>query len=154
MNRIETALSYLAGLVLGAFTLIILIEVLFRYALEIPLSWPNELSILLFQWMIFLGAPVALRRGLHFSVEMASGAFPNRFQRPLIVLAGLTAFVVGFALTILSYRMAVSTWDTTYTSLPVPVGVVFVGSAVCGALMAIFAIPLLWRAPHAMVQMP
>lgn len=154
MNRIETILSYFAGLILGAFTSIILIEVLFRYALEIPLSWPNELSILLFQWMIFLGAPVALRRGLHFTVDAVAGALPNHFQRPLIVLAGLVAFVVGLALTILSYRMAVSTWDTTYTSLPMPVGIVFIGAAVCGALMALFSIPLMWRAPHAVVKLP
>jgi TRAP-type C4-dicarboxylate transport system permease small subunit len=143
MNAVEKIVSYLAGLTLAAFTAIILIEVLFRYYLHIPLSWPNELSILLFQWMVFLGAPVALRRGLHFTIEVVVLMLPKLVQRVLAKLAVLVALGVGMSLTVLSYQMVASTWHTTYTSLPIPVAAAFIAAMISGALIVLFCLPML-----------
>jgi TRAP-type C4-dicarboxylate transport system permease small subunit len=154
INGFEKAIGYLAGLTLAAFTIIILIEVVFRYWLHIPLSWPNELSILLFQWMVFFGAPVGLRRGIHFTVDVVVVLLPTSVQRVLSKFVVLIALAVGIALTVLSYRMAISTWNTTYTSLPIPVAVSFIGAMLSGGLIVLFCFPLLWQDSRAAATNP
>jgi TRAP-type C4-dicarboxylate transport system permease small subunit len=143
MNRVERYACFLAGLTLAAFTAIVLTEVVFRYWLRIPLSWPNELSILLFQWMVFLGTPVALRRGLHFTIDIVVLVLPESVQRVLRGFSLLVAIGVGVMLIVLSYRMALSTWNTTYTALPIPAALPYIGLLICGALIVVFSLPLL-----------
>jgi len=147
MNSVEKIVSVSAGAALGAFTLIISIEVLCRYWLHIPLSWTNELSILLFQWMVFLGAPVALRRGLHFTIDVAVAMLPRLLQRALVKFSVLVALAVGVAFVILGFQTAISTWHTSYTSLPMPLAVSFISAIVSGLLIVLFCLPMLLTSP-------
>ncbi len=139
---IETIISYLAGAILAAFTAIILLEVLFRYWLHIALTWPSEASILLFQWMVFLAAPVALRQGLHFTVDVGVKALPRPAQKLLAVISAVIAFVVGILLALYSYRMARANFDTTYPTLPISAAAPNFGLMVSGALIALFSVQL------------
>ena len=45
-------------------------QVIFRYLLNSALPWAGELAIFLFIWIIFLGASIALMRGVHIGVDI------------------------------------------------------------------------------------
>jgi len=141
--HLEKLVSYLAGLTLAAFTAIILLEVICRYWLHIALSWPAEASILLFQWMVFLAAPVALRQGLHFTVDAVVVTLPKAIQGILARLSAVVALATGATLAFYSYRMIVRSWNTTYPTLPVSASAPFIGLAVSGLLIVLFSLQLL-----------
>jgi tripartite ATP-independent transporter DctM subunit len=64
MTEIPAAVLVVAEFVLQ------LSNVTFRYVLQRPLIWGNELSSLLFIWLAMLGAVIALRRGQHMRLSV------------------------------------------------------------------------------------
>ncbi|MCX7788537.1 MAG: TRAP transporter small permease [Spirochaetes bacterium] len=79
--------------------LVFVIAIFFRYVLNHPLTWPYELSIILFIWTILFGAGYAKREDSHvvFSViyDRLSPA-KQRVSRIVAELIVLTAFIIGF----------------------------------------------------------
>ena len=53
-------------------------QVIFRYALNDPLAWSDELARYLFIWASFLGWIIAARRRSHLSVDMMVVKLPPR----------------------------------------------------------------------------
>ena len=54
---------------LGAMTCIVFVSVVFRYVLNSPLTWSEELASLLFAWLTFIGAYVGFRTRSHISID-------------------------------------------------------------------------------------
>ncbi|HEX7389891.1 MAG TPA: TRAP transporter large permease subunit, partial [Acidiphilium sp.] len=99
-----TPLQRLDGLVdwisqgLAAALVVIEIGILFagviwRYALDSPLIWSNELAEILFVWLVSLGAVIALRRGEHMRMTVLVNKLSPGRQRFLARIAGLIVAV-------------------------------------------------------------
>ncbi len=67
-------------------------QVVFRYALDRPLVWSEELSKLLLVWLVFLGAAAVAFDGRHLDVDVVFRAVPPPVRR------GLRAFNLAAAL--------------------------------------------------------
>ncbi len=86
-------------LTFGAMTVIIFLQVLFRYVLEFSLSWSEELARYLFVWLTFLGAGVAMRDGSHIEVSLVADLVkPKRPRELLRLLANLLGIVFLYVL--------------------------------------------------------
>lgn len=141
IRLLDAVTGYLAALLLMAFTVIILVDVVFRYWIKIPLTWPAESSVLLFQWSVFLGAALAVHRRTHFGLDLVVRALPERLQRAaegfgLGVVVGIAALLV-----VLGVDMTRRAWPSLYPTLPLSHGVAYLGVAVSGTLMLIFVLP-------------
>lgn len=79
--------------------------VIFRYVLDKPLIWSNELAGILFLWLVSLGAVVALRRGEHMRMTALVSRLSPRGQRFAGRMAGLIVAIFTFELIVpgLSY---------------------------------------------------
>ena len=62
---VELALA--AGM--AACSLVILAQVFMRYVLGAPISWAEEFAVLVFAWLIFLGAAYVQRDDSHLSID-------------------------------------------------------------------------------------
>jgi tripartite ATP-independent transporter DctM subunit len=68
-----------AALLVLAELLLLLANVIFRYVLNTPLIWGDELASLLFIWLAMLGVVIALRRGEHMRLTVfVSKMTPSR----------------------------------------------------------------------------
>jgi TRAP-type C4-dicarboxylate transport system permease small subunit len=89
----------LAGL-LGFITVGVFVQVCLRYLFSLSFLWGEELSLFAFIWCIFLGAAVAARHQLHFSLDILSHYLSGRaaaWQRLIIDL-----LILGFAVVMLA----------------------------------------------------
>ncbi len=75
-----------AGLLVACETLILLTGVVFRYGLDVPLVWTDELSSTFFLWLAMFGAIVAFRRVEH----MRMAALVERTVRFRALAEGLS----------------------------------------------------------------
>lgn len=66
--------------------------VIWRYALDHPLVWTNELAEMLFLWLVSLGAVIALRRAEHMRMTVVVGRLRPATQR---LLGRISALVVA-----------------------------------------------------------
>jgi TRAP-type transport system small permease protein len=139
LDGLEIVIEAVLGALMCAFTLIILLDVIFRYCLHVPLAWPAELSILMFQWMVFLGTPVALRHGLHFHVEAFIAWLPANLRKGLSLLVAAGILGAACVLVAVGWQLALRTSGSMYTTLPVSHSLLYYSIIACGIFTAIFA---------------
>ena len=61
-------------------------QVIFRYLLDSALPWAGELAIFFFIWIIFLGASIALIKGVHIGVDIFTNFINKKFKKINLVL--------------------------------------------------------------------
>ena len=76
----------LAAGFLAAMTVIVLMQVFFRYVLNNSLTWTEEVAKIMMVWSAFLVAPWAYRMGANVSIDMLAAAL-SRGARLLLRLA-------------------------------------------------------------------
>ncbi|MDR1623211.1 MAG: TRAP transporter small permease, partial [Synergistaceae bacterium] len=79
-------------------SVIIFMQVIWRYCFRAPLSWSEESARYLFVWISFLGAIAAAKRGNHIGMEMLRNALPRLANELLQFLANMVT-VFFFAVT-------------------------------------------------------
>ncbi len=56
------------------------VGVYWRYALRMPLGWPNGLAMFLLLWISFLGASLVEREDGHYKIEFIYDKFPDKLK--------------------------------------------------------------------------
>lgn len=80
--------------VLTSLVVILAMQVVFRFFLNQPLDFTEEIARLLFSWLVFIGAARAMRVSQHFLVDVVYNALPRSLRRPVGHL--IDAVTVGF----------------------------------------------------------
>jgi TRAP-type C4-dicarboxylate transport system permease small subunit len=94
LENLDLTIASLTMLMLFILTII---GVIFRYLLNNPLVWLEEVQILLVVWIVFLGGSAAFRAGSHMSMEFVYEKFGAKGQKTLnIIITALTTVVLAF----------------------------------------------------------
>lgn len=138
----DTAFLGVAAAFSAGFFACVLVQVFYRYVLEEPLPWTEELARYLFVWAAMLAAAVSVGRNDQFSISILGDSLSGRWRwrlELLIVVLGL-----AFALVMVWYGWAMSSRMMIAVSpvLPVPQGAVYLVIPIAGAYMAVH---LGWR---------
>ena len=129
-------------------TLIVVLNIVARSALNQSFSWSEEACRFLLIWASLLGAAMAVRRAAHFRLDL-SGALPGamapllaRLPAVAAVLSGsLLVWQGGVLMKIASMQLA--------TATQIPMSVPYAVLPLSGLLMLIFGIEALAQAPRA-----
>jgi tripartite ATP-independent transporter DctM subunit len=108
------AAEYLAALLVITEIAILLAGVVFRYVLDRPLDWTDELAEILFLWLVSLGALIALRRGEHMRMSFVTGRVSLRTQSVLKRFGALCVLIfvgviVGPGIGFMQQQQAITT---------------------------------------------
>ena len=98
-NFIGNLPEIVIGLLVIATSIVVFIEIIFRYFLNFSLGWSDELAKNLFVWMSFLGAAVCIKRGLHFSFPLFIHKIPKKAAQALEIFND--TLIMGFCLVLL-----------------------------------------------------
>lgn len=96
----------LATFLVGMLTLTIGGQIVFRYFLNSPLAWSEELSQFLLICLSFVAATAVLKRGEHYSIDAFVNMLPPRLWRVVEVSAGLVQLVLLLGLAYYSFSIA------------------------------------------------
>ncbi len=83
MRILDRAVELALAAGLAAASLVILAQVFMRYVLGAPISWAEELAVLVFAWLIFLGAAYVQRDDSHLSIDVLRRAAGPRLALAL-----------------------------------------------------------------------
>ncbi len=108
----------------------VIVAVFFRYALDAPLKWGEELARLAMVWAGLLGISIALKDGEHIGLEVLTGRLSRRSRAWCNLIA--YCFVAPFLVVLLIWGIKISqvAWGTflpalqikwTWSHLAVPV---------------------------------
>jgi TRAP-type C4-dicarboxylate transport system permease small subunit len=153
--RLERLAEWLMGLALAVMVVLVFGNVVLRYGFNSGIAWAEEISRLMFVWLIFLGAILALRRHAHLGVELLQARLPRKLRllcavvSHLLMLYALWLFLHG------SWTQTVIGMDTYSTVLGYPTALMAGSGLLCAALMMLIVGVNLWRIlrrdPHAVV---
>lgn len=73
--------EWLTRILTGLLVVTVVVNVFARYVLQIGLIWAEEVTILLFVWVVFLGAYAAYRRRAHMAITFVVDWLPASAQR-------------------------------------------------------------------------
>ncbi len=98
LDRASEALSRTAErllILLGiAMSVVVILQVFFRFVVYLPFPWSEELARYLMIWMGMVGSFVALRRGRHIGVNSLVECFPPVARR--VAAIGLHLTLIAF----------------------------------------------------------
>lgn len=105
-----------------ALAVIVFLQVFNRFVLKAPLAWSEDLAMLLFQWVAFLGAAIGVKRMRHFGIELVVKKLPEKIHHKLElaipVLMGVVALNMiteGIKLIGFNKNRIYSSMNLTYT---------------------------------------
>lgn len=85
-------------LLVSVMTIVVFLQVVYRYVLTQPLHWSEEMARYLFVWLSILGASLGLQRRGHFGLDLFYRMLPSRERRILewiiYLLMGTVIFVI------------------------------------------------------------
>ena len=135
-----------------AIVLITLAAVIWRYALNAPIAWIEQVSNMLFIWMIFVGSAILYRQMLHIAVDFALQWLPDTVK-PIyfwVVEALNLLFIV--LLFVYSLKLSIDVLDNTTGALDITPAWYYFSAPVASAMMILFFVEKIFdpskRVPH------
>jgi len=89
----------LACLMLATMFVAFILQITFRYALSLPTGWTNELSVVLWIWLVLFGSAFVTREREEIRFDLIYGAVSGKPRRVLgLICAGILVVLFGISL--------------------------------------------------------
>ncbi len=104
---VERLAAYPCIAATGAMTIVVLLGVFFRYVIQQPLSWSEEVARYLMIWAASLAVSIGIMKREHIGITLFIHTLPAVVQRYLAVVVNLLVLWFLWILTKYGYYMAV-----------------------------------------------
>jgi C4-dicarboxylate transporter DctQ subunit len=133
INKTGEIISYLEDNIVMVLLIVLVflgfIQVFYRYVLELPLPWTEEMMRLAFVWSVFIGCSIGAKRKAHLGVEFIVNLLPKRIQELIFLviylLCGIACLYLsytGLQLSLIKTRLPVTGLPTYIANSALPVG--------------------------------
>ena len=142
INRITEGILVI---VLSGMAVVVILQVIFRYVLNLPLFWTEELARYCLVWSSLLGSAVAVKRGQHIAVTIFIERLPPALRRGLTIMALIS---VAAILTIILWggiQLVAITRAQISPALRVSMSIPYLAVPVGAALMLLHTIVFIFK---------
>lgn len=94
--------SIITGFAMVAMTVVVLLNVFFRYFANNPLVWSEEVSTTLFVWSIFAGGEVCFRKKAHLGVDFLVKLLPEKIRSVFVCIIDILVILIIGTLAVIS----------------------------------------------------
>jgi TRAP-type transport system small permease protein len=129
---------FIVGASIMAIVLITIVAVWYRYVLDAPLSWTEQVCRILFVWSVFAGAAVLYRQMMHIVIDMFVLMLPPRAQGILFWINQALMLLVAVLMVVFGLEVAVGTLGQTFGALEISPAVFYFAAPYCGLLIILF----------------
>lgn len=130
----DRGINWMLAVLMAVMVVVIALQVWYRFILNNPLDWSEELGRYVFVWISFLGAAAGVRYQVHLGIDVLEKIVGREAFRYVLVLINIVIqifllFVIywGFTLlTVVRFQTSPSMLiPMTYPYAAVPVGAIF-----------------------------
>lgn len=134
LRLVDRVIEPACAATLCTIVVVLFVAVVFRYGLNHPLGWPEEVARFGLVWLTFLGAYVAFRRGAHIRVDFLVKQMSLRAQRRLGVVANLLVALLIALLIREGAHFAATFFGDPSPYLRFPIGLQYLALPIAGVL--------------------
>lgn len=125
INRMNLGMKHLLNVMMFVMVIVVFLQVLFRFVIDSPLAWTEEMARYLLIWITFLGAAYAMSVKAHPGVEIVVEKLPKRLQKGVLVISTLLSILFFLILITQSIEMIQRSMIQTSPALHLPMGWVY-----------------------------
>ena len=129
---------------LAAIAYLVFIQVYFRYILNDPFVWAEEITLLCFHWLVFLGMAMAYKHGEKLTMDTFINQLPVNLQRKIYIFVEILIFFTILLLIYYGIVVAILEWTYPTPALEFPQTFQSASFPVGMTLMAIHSGRHLW----------
>lgn len=120
-----------------ALILCLLIAIFFRYVVGQALSWPEELSMLIFAWLVLLASSLGVREGFHVRLTVIFNRFPSSLRKAMSY--SIISLIIAFGVVLFwsGQDLVVRTSGNLSATLGYPLEIINSSAPVCGIFIVI-----------------
>ena len=123
-----------------ALAVVVFLQVFNRFVLKAPLAWSEDLAMLLFQWVAFLGAAVGVKRVRHFGIELVVKRMSAKARHWIEILIPWIMGCVALTMVTEGYKLLLFNKNRIYSSMDLSYVWTYSAIPVSGVLIIIFLI--------------
>lgn len=127
LSIIKTIFEWFASLSLALMTILISLQVLFRYVLSSPLAWTEELARFTFIWMTFVASILASVSGEHVAITMLQERLKGIPHYILVATANIFSAAFFGIVTYYTTTQWSKLGTQTSAALKIPMNMVYLG---------------------------
>lgn len=146
------ALEKVCALLMAVLVLLLFIQVAARYVMSSPPEWTEELARIVFAYVTYIGAAVAIARQAHLKINLLPASLPPRL-RSMLRIAGLLAAIAFLAVVLYQSSLMLGRLShQPLTSLPLSKSWFFAAVPVGCGLMLIYELVELGKHGRALLS--
>lgn len=88
--RAENLLAAMLAVMFGVF----IIQIVFRYLINLPIGWTQELSVIMWVWMVLFGTAFVVRDYEEIRFDILYGTVNERTRRIMVVICALAVVIL------------------------------------------------------------
>jgi len=142
---LDTVVEAVSAVAVVALTVIVFVQVFNRFVLQTPLAWSEDLAMLLFQWVVFLGAALGVNRARHFSIELVVRHLPPWARHAVDLLTPIVMAIVALVMIVQGWAILGINRNRIYATMDVSYVWAFLPIPAAGVLILIYLAHLEWR---------
>jgi len=144
-TAIAAAVRWIIIVMMAMMTILVFLQVLFRYLFNTPLGWSEEIARFAFVWLSFLGAATLVRSDGHIRVSVFVDQLPDagwiaaRVLQYAGVLLCIAIFLIG------GLGLTKAEWSQIAPATDVQMGYVYLVTPLAAALMLVWTLAAIGR---------
>ena len=136
-ERLDIFSEVFCGLLICGMILAITAQIFWRYGLQNPLVWAEEVARLLFLWTTFLGASIAVRKRANISIDAVVERLPVKSRRIWNKVLSIICLCFSIFMVIGSLSLVELGWIQPSPALQFPMAFFTLAIPISGALMTV-----------------
>lgn len=130
LDRVSMVVIVLA---MAAMTLMVSLQVFWRYVLSSSIDSADEVSRLFFVWVIFLAIPHGIKYAVHVGIDLLVMALSPRHKERLFRAVSVASAVLMAAIFCAAWVATLDKWQELMPTLPITAGIYYVAVLICAA---------------------
>ncbi len=139
-KKIEKLIEYFIFTLLSLMSIVIFLQVVFRYVIKYSLPWSEELARYLFVWFALMGASVGVKKNAHFGVDIFVRKLNFKLQKILYFIGSL--FILIFLCVIIYHGtiLTINNWTQLSPAMRIPMSFPYSAVPVSSLLMCVYIV--------------
>ena len=79
---------------LAVMFLVFVLQIFFRYVVNLPIGWTHEISVIMWLWMVLFGTAFVVRDSEEIRFDIMYGAVGDRWRRVLVVTTAVVLIAI------------------------------------------------------------
>lgn len=113
--RAENILAAMLAVMFSVFIL----QIVFRYILNLPIGWTHEISVIMWLWMVLFGTAFVVRDSEEIRFDIVYSAVSDRWRRIMVAITAIT-LIFFFAISlpaVIDYVLFMKVEKTAYLKI-------------------------------------